>query len=76
MNALLHTQEVKVVKKSARYRRSADEIVKAFRCPYDNCGRSYGTQVSLNLHIKKKHKGGTFTQRNQIIVGVLSSSIL
>lgn len=37
------------------------------QCPYENCEKSYGTEVSLNLHIKLKHNGGTKTERQQFM---------
>ena len=39
-----------------------------FKCYYENCYKWYGSEVSLNLHIKSKHNGGTKTQRNKDIV--------
>ncbi len=36
-------------------------IQKVFECPFDKCGRNYGSDVSLNLHMKLKHKSGTKT---------------
>lgn len=44
-------------------RRTASEIVKNYTCPYQSCFKSYGTEVALNLHIKKKHKGGNKSDR-------------
>jgi len=39
-------------------RRCAKEITKTFVCPFEDCKRSYGSEGSLNLHIKIKHNGG------------------
>ncbi len=32
-----------------------------FKCPYNECDKKYGCEISLNLHIKIKHNGGTKT---------------
>eukprot|EP01017_Pseudomicrothorax_dubius_P041361 TRINITY_DN6609_c0_g1_i2.p1 TRINITY_DN6609_c0_g1~~TRINITY_DN6609_c0_g1_i2.p1 ORF type:complete len:183 (+),score=46.78 TRINITY_DN6609_c0_g1_i2:119-667(+) len=53
---------VKVKKKN---RRTAAEIEKVFHCPYEKCAKSYGSDVSLNLHIKLKHNGGNKTEREK-----------
>ena len=29
-----------------------------YKCPYTDCKKIYGSDVSLNLHIKLKHNGG------------------
>ena len=49
-------------------RRCAKEILKSFRCPYENCKKSYGSEGSLNLHIKIKHNGGNKTDRLKLAV--------
>lgn len=51
-----------------KHRRPDKDIVKSFRCPYDNCFRSYGSDVSMNLHIKGVHNGGTKTERHNLAV--------
>lgn len=38
------------------------------QCPYENCNKLYGSEVSLNLHIKLKHKGGNKTDREKLAV--------
>ena len=38
------------------------------KCPYPNCGKRYATEVSMNLHIKLKHKGGNKTEREKYAV--------
>eukprot|EP01017_Pseudomicrothorax_dubius_P026246 TRINITY_DN2909_c0_g1_i1.p1 TRINITY_DN2909_c0_g1~~TRINITY_DN2909_c0_g1_i1.p1 ORF type:complete len:239 (+),score=59.04 TRINITY_DN2909_c0_g1_i1:149-865(+) len=53
---------VKVKKKN---RRTAAQIEKTFNCPYDKCSKTYGSDVSLNLHIKLKHNGGNKTEREK-----------
>lgn len=42
-------------------RRAAKDIAKDFPCPYEECFKAYGSDVSLNLHIKSTHNGGTKT---------------
>lgn len=49
-------------------RRLAIDIDKKHRCPYDNCYKLYGSNVSLNLHIKLKHNGGNKTDREKLAV--------
>lgn len=49
--------------KKPKYRRKNNELNKKFKCPYKNCEKYYGSDVSLNLHIKIKHNGGSKTQR-------------
>lgn len=38
-----------------RFRRTADEIERHYRCPVVTCQRSYGSEGSLNQHLKLKH---------------------
>lgn len=38
-----------------RFRRTADEIERHYRCPVETCQRSYGSEGSLNQHLKLKH---------------------
>ena len=45
-------------------RRTAKEIAKEFKCPY-KCGKLYGSEGSLNLHMKLKHAGGNKTDREK-----------
>ncbi|KAL4465505.1 hypothetical protein ABPG72_009443 [Tetrahymena utriculariae] len=49
-----------------KLRRCAADIEKNFVCPYEECKKSYGSEVSLNLHIKIKHKGGNKTEREKL----------
>jgi transcription elongation factor Elf1 len=44
-----------------KIRRTSDMIEKNFMCPFPKCGKYYGTDVSLNLHMKIKHQSGTKT---------------
>ena len=47
-------------------RRPANMINKQYTCPYRNCGKLYGSDGSLNLHIKTKHNGGSKTDREKL----------
>ena len=47
-------------------RRCANNIEKSFTCPYEMCQKIYGSEGSLNLHIKLKHNGGNKTDREKI----------
>jgi hypothetical protein len=49
----------------------AVEIVKDYTCPYDNCYKIYGSDVSLNLHIKIKHGGGNKSDRDKLAVRII-----
>jgi hypothetical protein len=39
-----------------------------YECTYLECGRVYSSPVSLNLHIKTKHNGGTKKEREACAV--------
>ncbi|CDW90819.1 zinc c2h2 type family protein [Stylonychia lemnae] len=41
--------------KRKRHRRTATEIARHYRCPIEDCPKSYGSEGSLNQHIKLKH---------------------
>ena len=41
--------------RTKRFRRTADEIERHYRCPVETCQRSYGSEGSLNQHLKLKH---------------------
>ena len=56
------------MKNRKKNRRLAAEIEKKFDCPYDKCYKMYGSDVSLNLHIKLKHNGGNKTDREKLAV--------
>jgi len=47
-------------------RRTAKEINRQYICPYKNCQKIYGSEGSLNLHIKIKHNGGNKTDRERL----------
>jgi hypothetical protein len=40
----------------------------SYECTYPGCGRSYSSSVSMNLHIKIKHNGGTKKEREACAV--------
>lgn len=50
-------------------RRTAKEINKNEVCPYKDCGKKYGSEGSLNLHMKLKHASGNKTDREKLAVG-------
>jgi len=41
--------------KKKRHRRTATEIARHYKCPIEDCPKSYGSEGSLNQHIKIKH---------------------
>lgn len=41
--------------KKKRYRRTANEIERHYKCPAENCKKCYGSEGSLNQHVKLKH---------------------
>lgn len=47
-------------------RRCANDIERQFKCPYQKCEKFYGSEGSLNLHIKIKHNGGNKTDREKM----------
>ncbi|CAI2372167.1 unnamed protein product [Moneuplotes crassus] len=49
-------------------RRTSKEITKNQNCPYQGCGKVYGSEGSLNLHMKLKHGGGNKTDREKLSV--------
>ncbi len=44
---------------------------KFLQCPYADCGKIYGSEGSLNLHIKIKHNGGNKTEREKTAVSAI-----
>lgn len=56
-------------------RRTAAEIERDYICPYPECGKLYGSEGSLNLHIKIKHNGGNKTEREKMAKSVLNAYI-
>mmetsp|Transcript_14968 Transcript_14968/g.14559 ORF Transcript_14968/g.14559 Transcript_14968/m.14559 type:complete len:139 (-) Transcript_14968:514-930(-) len=47
-------------------RRCANDIERRYKCPYPKCEKFYGSEGSLNLHIKIKHNGGNKTDREKL----------
>lgn len=47
-------------------RRTAGEIPRSYVCPYLTCEKTYGSEGSLNLHVKIKHGGGNKTDREKM----------
>lgn len=41
--------------KRKRFRKTAAEINRHFKCPIEVCQKAYGSEGSLNQHIKLKH---------------------
>ena len=46
-------------------RRFAADIERMYDCPYKCCDKQYGSEGSMNLHIKIKHLGGNKTEREK-----------
>jgi hypothetical protein len=57
------------------HRRCANEIKRALECPYPNCGKFYGSEGSLNLHMKIKHNGGNKTDREKIAKSIVIAKV-
>lgn len=45
---------------------TAIEINWEYECPYNGCGKPYGSEGSMNLHMKLKHHGGNKTDRDKL----------
>lgn len=76
MNASQCSQSQNEEKKEQRKkhnRRCAKEINKNELCPYPNCGKYYGSEGSLNLHMKLKHEGGNKTDREKLAKSIVLS---
>ena len=41
-------------------------IEKNYVCPFEKCGKNYGSDVALNMHMKLKHNSGTKTEREML----------
>lgn len=52
-------------------RRCANDIERKYKCPYKKCEKYYGSEGSLNLHIKIKHNGGNKTDREKIAKSIV-----
>ena len=44
-----------IERKEKRRRRTALEIERKYQCRYEGCPKSYGSEGSLNQHMKNKH---------------------
>lgn len=53
-------------KRKKHLRRTANEIDRSYICPYEGCGKFFGSEGSQNLHIKIKHNGGSKTDREKL----------
>jgi len=51
-------------------RRTAKEISKDQMWPYKGWDKRYGSEGSLNLHMKLKHAGGNKTDREKLAVRI------
>ena len=56
-------------------RRTAKEINRSFVCPYESCSKNYGSEGSLNLHIKIKHNGGNKTDREKLAINLVNAHL-
>lgn len=50
-----NSQSQRMNDKNKRMRRNADEIQRYYKCTVKVCGKSYGSEGSLNQHYKLKH---------------------
>ena len=48
-------QMVRMISKPKRHRRTKGEIQRMYKCHSKGCSKSYGSEGSLNQHIKLKH---------------------
>lgn len=62
-------------KRKKHIRRSGNDIDKSFNCPYFDCDKQFGSDGSLNLHIKIKHNGGTKTERDEMATLLITTYI-
>lgn len=49
------SQNITEDERRKRFRRTAGEIDRHYKCIVENCAKSYGSEGSLNQHIKLKH---------------------
>ncbi|CAD8111071.1 unnamed protein product [Paramecium sonneborni] len=66
---LVQPQKQEIKKK----RRTANLIKRDFQCPYEKCDKIYGTDISLNLHIRLKHNGGSKIEREELAKKILEA---
>eukprot|EP00743_Colponemidia_sp_Colp-15_P005086 GILK01005475.1.p1 GENE.GILK01005475.1~~GILK01005475.1.p1 ORF type:complete len:231 (-),score=20.63 GILK01005475.1:190-882(-) len=64
--------------KKKRHRRTAGEIERVYKCTGDGCSKSYGSEGSLNQHIKIKHPEhwAQTQQHNQRYLGLSAAATL
>lgn len=65
-NSPIEVKEESMFKKCRRTRRMASEIERHYQCPVNHCRRSYGSEGSLNQHMKLKHPGFSYIQFKEI----------
>ena len=64
--AICHDEvhRIKRIKKvEPKKRRTKEELIKTYKCPYEKCKKNYASTLALNLHMRIKHGGGTKKQR-------------
>ena len=49
-----------------RHRRGKNEIKRSYQWEYPNCNKKYGSEGSLNQHIKLKHGGKEYVKNSSI----------
>eukprot|EP00347_Sterkiella_histriomuscorum_P023314 403335124 len=61
------------LQKSRRHRNPARMIQRQFGCTFEGCNKEYGTEGSLNMHIKLKHPGHKYisvtARKNRQMIG-------
>jgi len=62
--------------KKKRHRRNATEIERHYRCPCPPCSKSYGSEGSLNQHIKLKHRGHVYTSSESQKFAIMGEAIM
>lgn len=65
-NAQKEWTQINALKTQKKIRRPSNMIEKSYVCPFPNCDKNYGSDVSLNLHMKLKHNSGTKTERESL----------
>lgn len=48
-------------------------MAKTYNCPYNDCQKQYGSEGSLNLHMKIKHKAGSKTDRERLAKNLIQA---
>jgi regulator of replication initiation timing len=60
-----YSDDDKMKSQAKRLRKKKHEIERNFRCTVNGCNKSYGSENSLNQHIKLKHKEFWVNLRNR-----------